>query len=68
MSVRVDLTAICEEYYGSRHYLFRILDHNSLSLPLDFKGGEEIAFPPRMAGAKPDEAALRRRWATTSPI
>jgi len=68
MSVPVDLTGICEEYYGSQHYLFRVLDHNGLSLPLNLRGGEEIVLPPRMAGAKPDEAALRRRWATTSPI
>lgn len=68
MSVKVDLTAICEEHYGSRHYLFRVLDHNGLTLPLELQGGEEIIFPSRMAGAKPDEAALRRRWATTSPV
>jgi len=68
MSVKVDLTAICEEYYGSRHYLFRVLDHNGLSLPLNLQGGEKIVFPPRMAGAKPDEATRRKRWASTSPV
>ncbi len=67
-SPQVDLTALAERKYGSKHYLFMILDYNNLTLPESFEGGEQIFLPPRGDTRRFAAAELRRQQSTWSPV
>ena len=66
--VNVDLTGLAESYYGSKHYLFLILNRNGLTLPANFAGGEIIKLPPRAKNARVKLAAKLRKYSTYGPV
>jgi hypothetical protein len=66
--VNVDLTGLAERYYDSKHYLFLVLSHNSLSTISEFSGGEVIKLPPRGPGARLSLAKKLQNQSTSVPV
>ena len=64
----VDLIALSERYYDSKHYLFLILSDNDLVLSSVISGGDTIKLPPRGNGARLSLAKKMQNQLTSQPV
>jgi hypothetical protein len=63
-----ELKAKVMNHYGSPHYLFMVLTHNKLTLPLTIQAGQRLVFPSRAVTAKLSEAKSKRQNMGIAPV
>jgi len=56
------------EYYGSRHYLFRVVASNGFDMPVEWEYGDLIKLPPRGSRTSLVDAERRRKTMTYNPL
>lgn len=62
------LIDLVSDHYGSKHYLFRVVNYNGFTLPVDWDYGDLIELPPRGNRRKLADAERRRKTMTYDPV